>query len=110
MARSMKKVALSPVEKCAQALSPFKAIYTPTEKVPVIVVDHFPLLGQFTALRFLEWVQMHPEGVISLPTGKSPEYFIKWVKHLLRTWGRKETQELLEEWGLKSSPKPKMKG
>ncbi len=106
----MKNTSLSSVEKWAQSLSPFKALYAPTEKVPVIVVEHFPLLGQFTALRFLEWVQKHPEGVISLPTGKSPEYFIKWVKHLLRTWDRKETQKLAQEWGLRLSSKPKMRG
>ncbi len=34
-------------------------------------------------MRFLEWVQDHPQGVVSLPTGKTPEHFIRWVEHLL---------------------------
>ncbi len=46
-------------------------------KIPYILVDNFPKLGKFVALRFLEWVKENPEGVISLPTGKTPEYFIK---------------------------------
>ncbi|MBE0666324.1 MAG: hypothetical protein IH593_01490, partial [Bacteroidales bacterium] len=45
--------------------------------MPYIVVKNFPNLGLLTALRFLEWVAENPEGVISLPTGKTPEYFIK---------------------------------
>ena len=40
--------------------------------IPYIVVDNFPLMGLLTALRFLEWVSENPEGVISLPTGKTP--------------------------------------
>ena len=50
-----------------------------TTKVPYILVDNFPDLGFLTSLRFLEWVSKNPEGVISLPTGKTPEYFIKWT-------------------------------
>ena len=59
---------------------------TPTTKVPYIIVDNFPQLGLLTSLRFLEWVNENPEGVISLPTGKTPEHFIKWTKHLLNNW------------------------
>ena len=33
-------------------------------------------------MRFIEWVQQNPGGVISLPTGKTPEHFIKWVQRL----------------------------
>ena len=43
--------------------------------IPFIAVDNFPLLGKLAALRFIEWVADNPEGVISLPTGKTPEYF-----------------------------------
>ena len=46
MARSLKNGSLSPVEERAQSLSHFKALYPPTEKVPVIVVERFLLLGQ----------------------------------------------------------------
>ena len=46
MAGSMKNACLSPVAEGAQSPSAFKALYPPTEKVPVILVQHFPLLGQ----------------------------------------------------------------
>ena len=46
VARSMKNASLSPVEEGTQSPSAFKALYPPREKVPVILVEHFPLLGQ----------------------------------------------------------------
>ena len=49
-------------------------------RIPYILVDSFPVLGKLVAYRFLEWVTDNPDGVISLPTGKTPEYFIKWTK------------------------------
>ena len=51
--------------------------------IPYITVENFPKLGKLTAFRFLEWAAEHPDGVISLPTGKTPEYFIAWVKKVL---------------------------
>ncbi len=57
-----------------------------TGRIPYIIVDNFPELGLLTALRFLEWVQENPNGVISLPTGKTPEHFIYWTKYLLANW------------------------
>lgn len=82
----------------------------PGEHVPVLVADSFPLLGKLTALRFLEWVQAHPEGVISLPTGKTPEYFIKHVQHFLDTWDHPATQKELGDCGLATGNKPDMRG
>ena len=46
VARSMKNASLVPVEEGAQYPSAFTALYPPTEKVPVTLVEHFPLLGQ----------------------------------------------------------------
>ena len=46
--------------------------FVPSERIPTIVVDSFPALGRLTAMRFLEWAQRNPGGVISLPTGKTP--------------------------------------
>jgi len=64
-----------------------KSSYTEqTTKIPYIVVDNFPRLGLITSLRFLEWVSENPTGVISLPTGKTPEFFIKWTQHILNHW------------------------
>jgi hypothetical protein len=66
-------------------------------KTPYIVVENFPLMGLLTALRFLEWVSENPEGVISLPTGKTPEYFIKWTTHLLKNWDADQIREIREQ-------------
>jgi glucosamine-6-phosphate deaminase len=77
--------------------------------IPYIVVPNFPSLGFLTALRFLEWVCENPRGVISLPTGKTPEHFMKWTKHLLNTFHQPETQKLMAENGLILHEKPEMK-
>ncbi|NIT62095.1 MAG: hypothetical protein GWN00_39645, partial [Aliifodinibius sp.] len=60
------------------------------EKIGVIQVQNFPLLGKLAALRFLEWVQNNPGGVISLPTGKTPEFFIREVNRFLNNWNKRE--------------------
>ena len=83
---------------------------TPTTKVPYIIVDNFPQLGLLTSLRFLEWVNENPEGVISLPTGKTPEHFIKWTKHLLNNWNDKSLEKLRKENGLSIYKKPDLYG
>ena len=69
-------------------------------RIPYIILNNFPALGKLTALRFLEWVSLNPEGVISLPTGKTPEYFIKWTKYLLQNWDIKKVAEIRETHGL----------
>ncbi len=91
---------LTPVEEYGLSTSPFRIIYPPTEKIGTLVVENFPALGKLTALRFLEWVQHNPGGVISLPTGKTPEHFISWVYRLIRTWDEPETRSLLEAAGI----------
>ncbi|MEW6508250.1 MAG: glucosamine-6-phosphate deaminase, partial [Bacteroidota bacterium] len=67
-----------------------KIIYEPVEKIPVIQVENFPQLGELTALRFIEWLQLNPDGVVSLPTGKTPEHFIYWVARILKDWSKPE--------------------
>jgi glucosamine-6-phosphate deaminase len=79
-------------------------------KIPYVVVQNFPELGLLTSLRFLEWVAENPEGVISLPTGKTPEYFIKWTKQLLSGWDKPENRRLMEKNGLTCSVKPSLRG
>lgn len=100
----------SRVERVALERSGYEFIYGPEEKIPSIVVPNFPALGRLTAVRFLEWVQDNPEGVISLPTGKTPEYFIKFVQYYLRTWTRKETAAALADLGLDTTRKPDLAG
>jgi len=88
--------------------SGFSLRHEPQEKIGVITVESFPELGKLTALRFLEWVQSHAGGVISLPTGKTPEYFIRQVQYYLSNWHRKETQRELEQEGIDPTVKPDM--
>ena len=77
-----------------------------TSKVPYIIVDSFPDLGLITSLRFLEWVFKNPEGVISLPTGKTPEYFIKWTSFLLKNWNSSKVKSIRKKYQLPSKAKP----
>ena len=100
----------SKVEERALAESGQKLAYAPREKIGVITVPSFPSLGTYAALRFLEWVQDNPEGVVCLPTGKSPEYFIKEVGRLLKGWKTPEARGELEGWGLDPQRKPELRG
>lgn len=101
---------LTPVERAALAASPFGGFCPPSENIRTIVVDNFPALGRLAAMRFLEWAQANPEGVVSLPTGKTPEHFIKWVQRLLNTWDEPETRRLLEQHGVAPADRPRMEG
>ncbi|MBN1836000.1 MAG: hypothetical protein JW820_09130, partial [Spirochaetales bacterium] len=100
----------SNVEARALTESAQQLVYEPREKIGVIVVPSFPALGTYAALRFLEWAQDNPEGVVSLPTGKSPEHFIKEVGRLLRGWNGKAVREEVEGWGLDPGRKPELRG
>ena len=86
-----------------------KLRYLPTEKIDIIEVDNFPLLGKLTAFRFIEWVLKNPGGVISLPTGKTPEHFITWVRRILDHWETKEIQQMVEGYGIEAGTRPNMK-
>ncbi len=82
----------------------------PTTAVPYIVVESFPTLGMLAALRFLEWASLNPEGVISLPTGKTPEYFIYWTDHFLKHWNDPKVKKIRERYGLTVSRRPDLRG
>jgi glucosamine-6-phosphate deaminase len=101
--------AASLVEEHALRLSKRQFRYQPTEKISIIEVQDFPSLGKITALRFLEWLQRNPEGVIALPTGKTPEYFIKWTVFFLNQWPSAQAQRELATWGLDPLKKPDMR-
>jgi len=83
--------------------------YAPKEKANIIIVDNFPELGQLAAVRFLEWAQQNKGNTISLPTGKTPEHFIKHVIHYLNSWETAETRKDLEDWGVDPGVKPDLK-
>jgi glucosamine-6-phosphate deaminase len=103
----MKPMELSPVEQIFFNNSGREKW---TTRLPYIIVKNLPDLGLLTSLRFLEWVAENPEGVISLPTGKTPEYFIKWTQRILDGWESREMRKLREGNGLILSAKPSLKG
>lgn len=103
----MKTLEISPVEQVFLKNSGREKW---TTRLPYIVVKNLPDLGLLTSLRFLEWVAENPEGVISLPTGKTPEYFIKWTQRLLDGWENREMRKLREDNGLILARKPSLKG
>ncbi len=78
-------------------------------KIPVIVVENYVELGQLSALRFLEWVSLNPGGAIALPTGKTPEFFIKWVQFYLANWKKELNNGILAKMGLDKNLVPDMK-
>ena len=100
----------SGVEDSLVSTSPYDVYqYSPKEKMRVVVVPNFPSLGKAAAYRFLEWAQQNPNGVCSLPTGKTPEHFIKWVQKILKEWDTQRIQNEREHFGLMSS-KPELYG
>lgn len=106
---SPKITVTSNVEKIWLEKSGRKIIYPKMEKIGIIEVENFPCLGKLIALRFIEWVLENPGGVISLPTGKTPEHFIKWVTYYLQNWNSAKVQRELESNGIVSSKKPDMR-
>lgn len=103
----MKTINLSRVESVFTEQSEIKSL---TSKLPYITVENFPKLGMMTSLRFLEWVSENPDGVISLPTGKTPEYFIKYTHFFLENWENNKGRDLLETYGLSGIKKPDLRG
>ena len=59
-------------------------IKSQSTKIPYLIINNFPDLGLVISLRFIEWVIENPNGVVSLPTGKTPEFFIKWTHYILK--------------------------
>tara|TARA_B100000686_G_C16804618_1_gene989001 strand:+ start:8302 stop:10632 length:2331 start_codon:yes stop_codon:yes gene_type:complete len=95
--------------------SPFESSFinksdniTPTTSIPYIIAKTYPNLGLLTSLRFFEWVAENPDGVISLPTGKTPEYFIKWTRYILDNWNKPSIETLLKDNGLEIEKKPNL--
>ena len=76
------------------------------ERVPSIEVPNSMELGKLTALRFLEWLSANPDGVVALPTGKSPEFFIKFLGHYKAHWKESHIQKELHSYGITSATFP----
>lgn len=94
--------------KVEQAFIEKSGVKNTSTTIPYVLVNNFPELGLMTALRFLEWVSENPQGVISLPTGKTPEHFIKWTQYFLSNWHEKKCEEIRAKYGLGNIPKPSL--
>lgn len=81
-----------------------------TTTTPYIITESVPRMGLLMALRFIEWVAQNPGGVISLPTGKTPQYFIQYTHEILDNWDTPRIREVLEKYGLGSVEKPQLSG
>jgi glucosamine-6-phosphate deaminase len=99
-----------PLSKIEEAFLKESGVEHLSTLIPYLTVDNFPKLGLITACRFLEWVSDNPNGVISLPTGKTPEYFIKWTQYLLENWDDEKGIDIREKYGLKEVKKPMLSG
>ncbi len=99
----------SKVELFFSRVLPTKLFWEEEFKIKTLVTDNYVILGQITALRFLEWVFENPLGVIALPTGKTPEFFIKWVQYYLNNWDKEAKNGIIKEIGLPVH-KPDMHG
>lgn len=74
------------------------------ERLGVVTAPSPPALGRAVALRFLEWALAHPDGVCSLPTGRTPEHFINSARRLLDGWATPAVQAELRAAGLRPGP------
>ncbi len=73
-----------------------------------LVTENFPVLGLLASLRFLEWCSENPEGIVSLPTGKTPEYFIKWTDFLISNWESEKAQTIRGKYSYPFKKRPEL--
>ncbi len=95
--------------KVEQAFFKEAGLEKTTTRIPYIPVISFPKLGLLSAMSFLEWVGQNPEGVVSLPTGKTAQHFLDYTKLILDTWEGEKTQATLAKYGLGGIKKPELR-
>lgn len=98
----------SKVEQFFRLQKPTRYFVNQPFNIQTYVVDNYITLGQLTALRFLEWVCHNPYGVIALPTGKTPEFFIQWVKYYLANWEKEAVDGMIHALGFAPEERPQM--
>ena len=77
-----------------------------SEKIPVVEVPSLDEFGHYLALHLLLWIQNNPSGVISLPTGRTPESFIRALEWYKLNWSSLVAQENLRRWGIDTGSFP----
>mgnify|MGYP002624347604 CR=1 FL=1 len=90
----------SKVEDYFRQLDPLYEANAPCCRIRTLVTDNYITLGQLTALRFIEWASLNPGAVVALPTGKTPEFFIKWLEYYLNNWERESREGVLGKLGI----------
>ena len=104
---SINMIQQSDVEESFLTRSAFdRRRFPDSEFADVIVANSFPELGLLTALRFIEFIQRKPNAVCSLPTGKTPEYFIKWVVRILSRWNDEDIRTIRAKYNIPESDTP----
>lgn len=81
-----------------------------TTPATYLIVDNFPKLGLLSALSFLEWAGENPNGVISLPTSKTAQHFLRNTRLLLEKWEDREGKEIRNRYGLGNAARPDLRG
>lgn len=79
------------------------------ENLPVIETDNVYELGKLAALSFIYWVKDNPDGVISLPTGKTPKLFIEYLSYYKNNWDAPKVRRDLKLHGIKLDHFPETK-
>lgn len=96
--------------KTEQAFYAESGNYKISSATPYLLVDNFPKLGLLSALSFLEWAINNPEGVVTLPIGKTALHFLNNTQLLLDNWSNKRGKDILDKYGLSGQKKPDLRG
>ena len=80
-----------------------------SEKIAVAEVASAEEFGHFIALDLLSWIEQNPEGVIALPTGRTPESFIRALEWYKKSWNDPVAEQNRMLWGIRSSQFPNTK-
>lgn len=70
------------------------------------VLDSPESVGRLVALDFIKWVEENPNGVVSLPTGKSAEYFVRYLFYFKKNWHKDSVRVDVEKHGISSKDFP----
>lgn len=92
--------ASSRVEEFFSSFDPLYQENLNTCRIRTLVAENYIVLGQLTALRFIEWASLNPGGVVALPTGKTPEFFIKWLEYYRDNWEQESKDGLIGKFGI----------
>lgn len=95
------------VEKTFLANSGRQHTYS-NEYIAAIEVRNSYELGKLMTLRFIEWAQHNPRGVIGFTnTGTMSEFFVKFLNYYKNNWHKPEVQTELQNFGINSKTFPK---